>query len=72
MTVHVPVPVHLAEPVPLHESEPVRGCGVCTALGKQRAEAAARGDHSRATDCTVEIRNHPHAREGATHERRDA
>ena len=33
-------------------------CAVCQALARQRAEAAARGDHSRVTDCNVEIRNH--------------
>jgi len=33
-------------------------CAVCQALVRQRAEAAARGDHSRVTDCNVEIRNH--------------
>ncbi|MFE9765132.1 hypothetical protein ACFYPC_11455 [Streptomyces sp. NPDC005808] len=56
-------PVHLPEPTP--PPQPVPGCGVCSALDRQRAEHTATGDPSKATDCNVEIRNHPHpARKG--------
>ena len=51
-------PVHLLEPTP--PPRPVPGCDVCGALARQRADATAAGDHSRASDCTVEIRRHPH------------
>ncbi|MCX5357531.1 hypothetical protein OG864_02005 [Streptomyces sp. NBC_00124] len=40
------------------DPEPPLGCGVCTALAGQRAEAAAGGDMSRVFDLNVEIRNH--------------
>jgi hypothetical protein len=51
--------------LPLAEPVPAPGCGVCGALARQRAEYAAAGNPSRATDCSVEIRNHPHrARKG--------
>lgn len=46
------------------EPVPVAGCGVCAALATQRGEARLRGDHSRASDCNVELRHHPHP-EGA-------
>ncbi|MFD4563727.1 hypothetical protein ACFWOX_04730 [Streptomyces sp. NPDC058467] len=46
--------------LPLDEPEPAPGCGVCGALARQRAQAVKDGDPSRATDCSVEIRNHPH------------
>ncbi|MFI9050394.1 hypothetical protein [Streptomyces sp. NPDC053427] len=56
-------PVHLMEPAA--EPVPVVECDVCGALVKQRAEACAVGDMSKATDCNVEIRRHPHPeREG--------
>ncbi|MFF4603683.1 hypothetical protein ACFY12_13215 [Streptomyces sp. NPDC001339] len=51
-------PVHLKEPVP--RPVPVVGCDVCGALARQRAAAYASGDKSKATDYSVEIRNHPH------------
>ncbi|MFF4699769.1 hypothetical protein [Streptomyces chattanoogensis] len=51
--------VHLGEPA--WEPEPVAGCDVCGALDRQRSGAYAIGDRSRATDCNVEIRRHPHA-----------
>ncbi|KIZ19756.1 hypothetical protein [Streptomyces natalensis] len=51
-------PVHLQEPG--REPEPVAGCDVCGALDRQRSGAYAIGDKSRATDCNVEIRRHPH------------
>ncbi|WSN53718.1 hypothetical protein OHU26_15845 [Streptomyces sp. NBC_00069] len=44
---------------------PAAGCGVCAALAVQRREASLRGDHSMASDCNVELRNHPHTREAA-------
>ncbi|MFF4347839.1 hypothetical protein [Streptomyces sp. NPDC001530] len=46
--------------LPLDPPPPAHGCGVCGALARQRAEYAAAGNPSRATDCSVEIRNHPH------------
>ncbi|WP_240137975.1 hypothetical protein [Streptomyces sp. MUM 178J] len=60
MTTPVPVPVHLPDPRPLPAAEPAPGCGVCAALVKQRAEALAAGDQSKALDLSIEIRNHPH------------
>ncbi|MEK2475275.1 hypothetical protein WN984_20625 [Streptomyces noursei] len=39
---------------------PVPGCDICAALAKERALARSRGDHSKVSDCNVEIRNHPH------------
>ncbi|MET7390664.1 hypothetical protein ACFYPT_37765 [Streptomyces sp. NPDC005529] len=47
-------------PLPLDGPKPAPGCGVCTALARQSAQAAATGDYSKASDCNVEIRNHPH------------
>ncbi|AVH59714.1 MULTISPECIES: hypothetical protein [Streptomyces] len=53
--------------LPLSAPDPAPGCGVCQALARQRAEALAAGNASRATDCNVEIRNHPHpTRAGGT------
>jgi hypothetical protein len=46
--------------LPLAPAAPAPGCGVCGALARQRAEAVEEGDLSRATDYSVEIRNHPH------------
>ncbi|MBH1933304.1 hypothetical protein I5Q34_03200 [Streptomyces sp. AV19] len=56
----VPVPVHLTAPAPADEPEPVPGCDVCVALVVQRTEARRAGDLSRAVDCNVELRQHPH------------
>jgi hypothetical protein len=55
--------VHLS--LPAEPPAPVPGCDVCEALARQRAEAVDSGDHSRATDCSVELRNHPHGPEGS-------
>lgn len=53
-------PVYVSlPPVP---PKPTEDCGVCTALAKQRADAEARGDFSRVSDCNIELRNHPHRR----------
>lgn len=41
------------------EPVPVGGCDVCAALAKHRAEARKRGDGSAASDCNIEIRQHP-------------
>ncbi|QIJ60587.1 hypothetical protein [Streptomyces sp. JB150] len=49
-------PIDLGPPLDPPAARP--DCAVCQALARQRAEAAARGDHSRVTDCDVEIRNH--------------
>jgi len=46
--------------LPLAEPAPAPGCGVCEALARRRTEHAAAGNPSKATDCSVEIRNHPH------------
>lgn len=42
------------------EPEPVPGCDVCKALAAQREDARSKGDVSKAVDCNVEIRHHPH------------
>ncbi|MFE9880472.1 hypothetical protein [Streptomyces sp. NPDC005784] len=47
-------------PLPLDRPEPAPQCGVCAALTRQGAEAVAVGDYSKASDCNIEIRNHPH------------
>ncbi|MET7744140.1 hypothetical protein [Streptomyces sp. NPDC005385] len=46
--------------LPLDPPEPVPGCDVCRALAHQRREAVRKGDLSRATDRSIELRNHPH------------
>ncbi|MFI9340532.1 hypothetical protein ACIG0D_04555 [Streptomyces sp. NPDC052773] len=43
---------------PPEPPEPLPDCDICQALVRQRDEATTRGDHSRATDCNVEIRRH--------------
>ncbi|MGW1374644.1 hypothetical protein ACWD6P_10280 [Streptomyces sp. NPDC002446] len=50
--------VHLRELA--RDPEPIAGCDVCGALAQQRAAAYAVGDRSKATDCNVEMRRHPH------------
>ncbi|MCF1510111.1 hypothetical protein LZ604_21315 [Streptomyces glomeratus] len=45
-------------PLPLEWPAPAPHCRVCTALAKQRAEAAEARDYSRVSDCNVEIREH--------------
>ncbi|MFI6495227.1 hypothetical protein [Streptomyces sp. NPDC050564] len=49
-------------PLPLDQPKPAPRCGVCAALARQGAKAVATGDYSKATDCNIEIRNHPHSR----------
>ncbi|MFF9506317.1 hypothetical protein ACF1BU_02775 [Streptomyces sp. NPDC014724] len=39
---------------------PVKGCDVCGALARQREVAWQARDMSRVTDCSVELRRHPH------------
>ncbi len=51
-------PVTLA--MPIDAPPPAPDCGVCSALARQRAQAITAGDPSRATDCSIEIHNHPH------------
>lgn len=46
--------------LPLQQAEPTPRCDVCEALVHQRAEARDAGDFSKASDCNVEIRRHPH------------
>jgi hypothetical protein len=48
-------------PLPPEWPAPAPHCRVCTALAKQRAEAAGVGDHSKVSDCNVEIREHKDA-----------
>ncbi|MBW1596533.1 hypothetical protein [Streptomyces sp. JJ38] len=64
LTTDGPSPVHLPDPFPAPEPPPAPGCDVCRALAAQRLEARNRGDLSAATDCNVEIRNHPHRTRG--------
>ncbi|WP_328551026.1 hypothetical protein [Streptomyces sp. NBC_00358] len=47
-------------PLPMDRPKPAPHCGVCAALVRQSAEAAASGDYSKASDCNGEIRHHPH------------
>ncbi|MEV5288546.1 hypothetical protein [Streptomyces albidoflavus] len=44
----------------LLEGEPAPGCKVCTALAREREEALAYGDRSKAYEVSREIRNHRH------------
>lgn len=46
-------------PVPSPPRAPAPGCDVCASLAAQRSHATATGDHSRASDCTVQIQRHP-------------
>ncbi|KNB54342.1 hypothetical protein [Streptomyces caatingaensis] len=61
-TVHEPVPVHISATALTDDPEPAPGCDVCGALARQRVEARRTGDFSQATDCNVELRQHPHTR----------
>ncbi len=54
-------PVELSVDGWLLEGEPEPGCGVCSALVLQRAEARKRNDWTAACAAAREIRNHPHA-----------
>lgn len=51
-------PVVLMDPT--RPPRPARGCDVCEALDRQRAQAEDRGDIRAATTCEIEIRRHPH------------
>nr|WP_240982309.1 hypothetical protein [Streptomyces sp. S3(2020)] len=44
--------------LPLDQPEPPDDCDVCSALVRQRTEAAEAQDLSRVSDLNVEIRNH--------------
>ncbi|GHF73825.1 hypothetical protein [Streptomyces thermodiastaticus] len=44
--------------LPLDPPQPVPGCRECADLARQRAEAQAAKDYSRATDCNVRLRRH--------------
>lgn len=57
---HQPVPVHLPATALVDDPEPTPGCDVCGALIRQRTKARRTGDFSQATDCNVELRQHPH------------
>ncbi|MGE9695278.1 MULTISPECIES: hypothetical protein [unclassified Streptomyces] len=53
--------------VHIHESNaasPPASCSICQRLRREEAEAEARHDHSRAADCRVLVRRHPHGEEG--------
>ncbi|MDQ1027517.1 hypothetical protein QF035_005099 [Streptomyces umbrinus] len=50
-------PVTLLDPT--SPPKPAPGCNVCAALEKQRAGYERRGNTRAATDCEVEMRNHP-------------
>ncbi|MET9532638.1 hypothetical protein ABZY02_19085 [Streptomyces sp. NPDC006649] len=51
-------PVYLL--LPSDPAQPAEGCDVCEALEKERAAAHAIGDGSKASDCNVEMHQHPH------------
>uniref|UniRef100_A0AAU2VZ43 Uncharacterized protein n=1 Tax=Streptomyces sp. NBC_00008 TaxID=2903610 RepID=A0AAU2VZ43_9ACTN len=53
-------PVFLTDPLRSVEPIPNFGCAICAALGRQRDEARTIGDVSTITDCSVEMRRHPH------------
>ena len=44
--------------LPLDEPTPSPDCGVCAALARQRTDAQATGDFSKASDLNVELRSH--------------
>jgi hypothetical protein len=50
-------PVTLLDPT--SPPRPTPGCDVCAALEKQRAGYERRENTRQATDCEVEMRNHP-------------
>lgn len=52
-------PVHLTDPYNL-DAKPFPGCGVCTALDKQRKEAREQGRAAAAATAGIEIANHLH------------
>ncbi|MFJ4700368.1 MULTISPECIES: hypothetical protein [unclassified Streptomyces] len=43
---------------------PPGSCSICQRLRREEAEAEARHDYSRAADCRVLVRRHPHGEEG--------
>lgn len=51
-------PVYL--PLLSDPAQPAEGCDVCEALENERAMARAIGDGSKASDCNVEMQQHPH------------
>ncbi|MCK2143130.1 MULTISPECIES: hypothetical protein [Streptomyces] len=53
-------PVELPIEPWLLEGKPAPGCKVCTALAREREEALAQGDRSKAYEVSREIRNHRH------------
>ncbi len=65
-------PVELAGAVDayLYDCSPVEGCGVCTALVQELAEAKQAKDWSAAFDAAAEVRNHPHERQRSCRTRR--
>lgn len=58
--------VHLTDPLASEALEPVPspGCVICAALGRQREQARMWNDFTTVTDCNVEIRRHPHKKQG--------
>lgn len=59
-------PVTLMDPLSFETPGPAEGCDVCAALFRQWKAASAPGspsyDTTRATDCAIGIRRHPHDR----------
>ncbi|MFS8199029.1 hypothetical protein ACLVWQ_10080 (plasmid) [Streptomyces sp. CWNU-52B] len=49
-------------PDPTRPPPPAPGCDVCAALDKQRVQYERAQNIRRATECEVEIRNHPHSK----------
>jgi hypothetical protein len=56
----MPAPARQLAAETLSRPVPPEDCPVCARLRREEREAAARGDHSRATDCRVLIARHPH------------
>ncbi|EFL00465.1 predicted protein [Streptomyces sp. SPB78] len=52
-------------PSPPHSPPATGPCPLCSALRAKERAAAARGNHSLATDCRVLIARHPHTTPGA-------
>ncbi|SCE44156.1 hypothetical protein GA0115252_149510 [Streptomyces sp. DfronAA-171] len=63
----IPAPWRGTRSVRIHEFNAALlpgSCSVCQRLRREEAEAEARHDSSRAADCRVPVRRHPHREEG--------